>query len=67
MLDRPAIAMNPKSDKTQIKSKTEEISLKGLGRAPINPNITKKIRMSHKLIVLPNIVKRGMKNASRGP
>ena len=50
MLDIPAKAIIPKSDKTQRMRKTPAIARKGLGKAPIIAAITKNIKRFQRVI-----------------
>lgn len=49
MLERPAVAKIPSTERTHSKSNTEATARNGPGKIPITQIITKKMRISHKV------------------
>lgn len=58
ILGRPVIDSIPRTDKTQISSKTPAICLKGEGSIPIAHAIAANIKRSKRVIVFPLMLKR---------
>lgn len=59
ILGRPAIDSIPRTDKTQIRSKTPAICLKGDGSIPIAQAMAVKMNRSQRVITLPLMLKSG--------
>ena len=67
ILDNPATAITPKSDKSQIKINTTAICLNGLGRLLTSQTKTIKIRISHKVTIKPLNLNKIMWRVTNGP
>jgi hypothetical protein len=66
-LERLAKTNIPKTESSQSKSKIAAISRKGEGRLPISPITRRKIKVSHRVTVLPLKRNKGILNVAIGP